>query len=204
MVEFVSLLAVWGLLVLYGLVYLIVDSDLLASVRDWFVRSVTEAGTESGTDKTSTESGTDIETPPAAPELLADVEVLADGKVSGRKSKPRVLKRVGRALRRFIGRVVSCWFCTAGWAANLSAGLMVGFYFARLYEVWWLVVTIAVVATSLAGIGFVTIVDHFSPKRASDRIVDVLISVSEAALPVLTAVLKPPPVLKPPASPKEK
>lgn len=99
-------------------------------------------------------------------------------------AKPIAAVREGKPsrTRAFIGRMLSCWQCTSGWCALPAAGFTVGLFLATTHEVWWLVAVLVLVTVPPAGIGFTALIDHLSPKRASDRVVDAAVDIAQAIL----------------------
>lgn len=201
-------------MLLYGFVYLLVSSDLLERPRKWFT-SVVESPEDAaiaallaeGTDKdivltaqipgdagyvnkASTGAAFDLTTKVGTPIVLTPDE-------NGFPQKDNVLTQpetnivqklpLGRRLRVFVGKVLSCEMCTAGHCAIPAAGLTIGLALAVQYNIWWLVGTLAFLMTPPTGIGFVAMLDILSPKRASDRIVDAMTDIAQVVLTQMEA-----------------
>lgn len=92
------------------------------------------------------------------------------------------IKAPRRLVRRFVGRVVSCAFCTAGWVSLPAAGLVVCEAVALHYHLWGLAIPLAVLMVPPTGIGVMWTLDRLSPLRASDRVVDAAIDVAAAVM----------------------
>ena len=151
-----ALLIIWGFLLLYGLVYLLVDSELLEKPRKWFTSVV------------------------SSPEDAA-IEALISGKVA--ESAPiEASPTFGKKIRVFIGRVLSCWMCSAGWM-SIPAALMVFLFWVCLSENMHLAAgMLALPMLPPTGIGFVAMVDHFSPKRAAESVVNAMTDIAQVVL----------------------
>lgn len=160
MISLLPLFVVWGFILLYGLVYLAVDSELLERPRKWFTSAVPHPEDAA------------IEALLAGEETKPSTETL-----SSREASPRP-----NCIRVFVGRVLSCWMCSAGWAAIPSAGLVVLFALSLEADMYWAAVLLSVLMVPPTGIGFVAMVDHLSPKRASENIVDTLTDIARIVL----------------------
>jgi hypothetical protein len=158
------LLVLWWVFLLYGLVYLLVDSDLLACPREWFTSAV------------------------SLPEDAAIAILLAD-------AAPEPVSRTTSSsqFQVFVGRVLSCWQCTAGWVALPAAGLVVLFALALHYDALWAISILAILMVPPTGIGFVTLMEHFSPKRASENVVNAMTDIAQAVLAAKQASENPSP-----------
>ena len=137
------LFLLYGLL-LYGLVYLFVESELFERPRKFFTKAV-----ESPEDAA-------IETllhEPAATNVIAV------------PSAPK--QSFGQKLRRFVGKVLSCAMCSSGWLSVPTTILVCGIVLSCYYQIWWLLGVCAFFTIPPASIGFVAILDLFSPNRVS-------------------------------------
>lgn len=176
----------WFVVLLYGLTYLLAESELLERPRKWFTSTVfspTDAAIEAllaehqSPSPATVKVATSVLTPPVSTLDTTDVSELSPDAVNPLTSPG--------ALRRFVGKVLSCWQCTAGWLANVAAGLVTLFAVALVYDWCWLAGILAFFMVPPTGIGFITLMEHLSPKRAMDSVTNVMTDVAHAVLNVV-------------------
>jgi len=155
-------------------VYLLVESELLEHSRKWFTSTVT------------------------SPEDAAIAALLAESPAEQSlpqvESVPPPPEKKPNWLRIFVGRILSCWQCTSAWASVPATGLVVLFALALQYNMYWAVAILSIFTVPPTGIGFVTMMDHLSPKRASESIVNAMTDIAQAVLTQGQAPEKPSPV----------
>jgi hypothetical protein len=96
-----------------------------------------------------------------------------------------------RRARIFYGKVLSCERCCAGHVAVPSAACVIGLVAALQYNVWWLATIFALVMIPPTGIGLTAMLDIFSPKRASESVVNAMTDIAQVVLMQQAAAQKP-------------
>lgn len=96
-----------------------------------------------------------------------------------------------RRARIFVGRVLSCEMCTSAWVGVPSAACVIGLVAALQYNIWWLATLLAILMIPPTGIGLTAMLDIFSPKRASESVVNAMTDIAQVVLMQQAAAQKP-------------